>query len=133
MKYLVVGGMAIIQHGFLRTTEDIDLLLADTPENIANVRQALEILPDKAIREMSATDLEDYTVVRIVDEIIVDLMLRTCGISYEEARGEVEWVDIEGVTIPFATTSLLLKMKQTAREKDALDAMFLRQKIDGKK
>ncbi len=133
MKYLVVGDMAIIHHGFLRTTEDIDLLLADTPENISNVRQALEILPDKAIREMSATDLEDYTVVRIVDEIIVDLMLRTCGISYGEAQEEVEWVDIEGVTIPFATASLLLKMKKTGREKDALDAMFLRQKIDGKK
>ncbi len=125
--------MAVIQHGFLRTTEDIDLLLEASPENITNVRQALEILPDKAIRDMGETDLEDYTVVRIVDEIIVDLMLRTCGISYEEAEHEMQQVEIEGTTIPFATASLLLRMKQTGREKDALDAMFLRQKLERNK
>lgn len=128
-RYIVVDGMAVIQQGYLRATEDIDLLLDPSPENIERVRQALEILPDKAIREMEAEDLENYTVVRVADEIIVDLMLSTCGISYEEAEDEIEEVDIDGVSIPFASASLLLRMKQTGREKDALDAMFLARKI----
>ena len=37
-KYIVVGGFAIIQHGFARATEDIDLLIDTSPENIARVK-----------------------------------------------------------------------------------------------
>ena len=78
---------------------------------------------------MQPDDLENYTVVRVVDEIVVDLMLSTCGISYEKAQSEIEWVEIDDVSIPFATAALLLKMKQTGREKDRLDCMFLERKI----
>ena len=83
--YIVVGGMAIIQQGFLRATEDIDLLLENSRENQARVRKALEILPDQAVREMDETDLDEYGVVRVADEIVVDLMLSACGIAYEDA------------------------------------------------
>lgn len=130
VRYIVVGGMAMIQQGYLRATEDIDLLVDEAQENIARVRRALEILPDKAIREMETADLENYTVVRIADAVIVDLMLRTCGISYQEARDEIEWADIEGEQIPFASARLLIKMKQTGRQKDELDLLFLRRKLE---
>ncbi len=32
-KYLVIGGMAVIQAGFVRATADIDLLVDAAPEN----------------------------------------------------------------------------------------------------
>ncbi|MCH8959915.1 MAG: hypothetical protein IH820_00955 [Bacteroidetes bacterium] len=130
-RYIVVGGMAVIQQGYVRATDDIDLLLDKSPQNIEKVRSALEILPDKAILEMQPGDLENYTVVRVADEILVDLMLSTCGISYEQAKDEIEWMEIDDVPIPFATATLLLKMKQTGREKDRLDLMFLERKIAG--
>ncbi len=132
-RYIVVGGMAIIQQGFLRATEDIDLLIESSRENQQCVRAALETLPDKAVREMTPTDLENYLVVRVADEIVVDLMLKTCGISYEKAVSEVESVVIEGVPIPFASAKLLWKMKQTVREKDELDRQFLKMKLEGRK
>ena len=128
VEYVVVGGMAMIQQGYLRATEDIDLLLNDASDNIERARTALEILPDKAIREMSTNDLQTYSVVRIADAIVVDLMLRACGISYQEAKNEIEWKEIDGVPIPFASAGLLIKTKQTGREQDQLDLLFLRQK-----
>lgn len=128
-RYLVVGGMAVVQQGFLRATEGIDLLIDGSPENVARVRRALDISPDQAIREMGEHDLEQYTVVRVADEIVVDLMLRTCGIAYEEATDETEWITLDSVPIPFASARLLLRMKQTTREKDALDRLFLEQKL----
>ena len=131
--YIVVGGMAIVQQGFLRATEDIDLLLESSRQNQAKVRKALEILPDKAIREMSEEDLDAYGVVRIADEIVVDLMLSACGIAYDEAVGEVESVVIQGVPIPFASAKLLLRMKQTYRDKDIPDRIFLEQKLQTKR
>jgi hypothetical protein len=132
-RYIVVGGMAIIQQGFVRATEDIDLLIEKSQENQERVRMALETLPDKAVREMTPTDLENYLVVRVLDEIVIDLMLKTCGIAYEEATSEIERVVIDGVEIPFASAPLLWKMKQTVREKDELDRQFLRMKLEGKK
>ena len=129
-RYIVVGGMAIIQQGFLRATEDIDLLLQNSRENHARVRKALEILPDRAVREMGETDLEQYGVVRVADEIVVDLMLSACGIAYEDvAIDDIESVVIQGVLIPFASAKLLLRTKQTYRDKDIPDIMFLEQKL----
>ncbi len=41
-KYVVVGGMAMIQQGFLRATEYIDLLLEKSRQNQSKVRKAPE-------------------------------------------------------------------------------------------
>jgi hypothetical protein len=79
-RYLVVGGMAMNQHGMLRATADIDLLLEGSRENQERVLRALEILPDKAVREVKENDLDEYTVVRVADEIVVDL-LAACGVT----------------------------------------------------
>src|SRR3972149_11434611 len=70
-KYIVIGGLAIIQAGFVRATEDIDLLIEESPENQAKLRQALRILPDQAVSDLRDDDIEKYTVVRIADEIVV--------------------------------------------------------------
>lgn len=128
-RYVVIGGMAVIRQGFLRATEDIDLLLEKSRDNQIKVRQALEVLPDKAVLDLKETDLEEYEVVRVADEIVVDLMLSACGITYDEAREEIEVVAIQGVPIPFASARLLLRMKQTYREKDIPDRTFLEEKL----
>jgi hypothetical protein len=126
-KYVVIGGMAMIQAGFVRGTEAIDLLIDASTDNQAAVRKALEILPDKAVRELREGDLERYAVVRIADEIVVDLLLSAGGIAFAEAQSATVIVDVNGVPIPFASPQLLLRMKQTGREKDALDLLFLRE------
>jgi len=127
--YLVVGGMAMNQQGLLRATEDIDLLLEKSRDNQERVLKALEVLPDRAVLEVDKNDLDDYTVVRVADEIVVDLMLSACGVKYDDATGEIEAKDIKGVTIPFASAKLLLRMKQTYREKDIPDRLFLEEKL----
>ena len=73
-RYIVVGGMAVIQAGFVRATEDIDLLVEGSPENFARVQAGLSVLPDGAVREVTAEDLERYVVVRVADEVVVDLL-----------------------------------------------------------
>lgn len=130
-RYIVIGGMAMVLHGFNRGTEDIDLLVDRTIENIARLRQALAILPDNAVRDVRDTDLEDYGVVRVADEVVVDLMASACGIDFDTAYPEIDWREIEGIRIPFASPQLLLKTKQTVREKDAIDRLFLQRIICG--
>ena len=125
--YIVIGGMAMVQAGFVRTTEDIDLLIDSSAGNQARVRRALMQLPDQAVRDMAPDDVDKYSVVRVADEFVVDLMKSACGIGYEEAKAYVTFVDIGGVKIPFASPELLWKLKQTRREKDQLDLLFLKE------
>lgn len=133
VAYVVIGGFAINRLGLVRATDDLDLLIARDAANQALVKQALEILPDKAIRELGKDDLAKWVVVRVNDDITVDLMTEACGVSYEAAREEIELVELQGVSIPFASVGLMLKMKQGQREKDVVDRSFLQQLIKGRR
>ena len=129
VAYVVIGGFAINRLGLVRATDDLDLLIARDAANQALVKEALEILPDKAVKELAGDDLAQWVVVRVNDDITVDLMTEACGVTFEETRGGVEMVELQGVSIPFASAELMLKMKQGSREKDASDRSFLQQLI----
>lgn len=131
-RYLVCGGFAIRAAGFARNTGDIDLLIDPALENEARVFRALASLPDQAVLALSAGDVALYTVVRVADEIVVDLMASASGIAYADATGEIAIHEVDGVRIPFASPRLLWRMKRhTHREKDQVDLLFLRQLIEG--
>lgn len=69
--------------------------------------------------------------VRVADEIVVDLLAAACGVTYEEAvKAGSEIVRIQGVEIPVATKEMLIRMKDTVRESDAMDVRFLRLRIE---
>lgn len=127
-SYLVVGGFAIIHLGLPRTTGDIDLLMDASLDNEARVFDALATLPDGCVRELEPGDVAKFTVVRVADEILVDLMASASGITYTEAVGGLVIRNIDGVSIPFAGPELLYRMKKRAgREKDRGDIYFLEQ------
>lgn len=44
VKYLIAGGLAVVAHGYVRFTADIDLLLAMDKQNLGNAVSALETL-----------------------------------------------------------------------------------------
>ena len=126
-KYVVVGGFAIRAAGYIRSTMDVDFIVATDAENEARVFAALATLPDHAARELQSGELLQYTVIRVADEILVDLMGSAGGIDYAEAARDVVVREVDGVPIPFAAPRLLWRMKAvTHREKDAADLVFLR-------
>jgi len=133
VAYVVIGGFAINRLGFVRATEDIDLLVARDRANQTLLKKALEILPDGAIRELGDEDITQWLVVRVNDDITVDLMTEAAGMHYEDVAGGIETEMIEGVPIPFAGAEMMLKMKQSPREKDAVDRGFLQQLIRSRK
>lgn len=121
--------MAINRLGFIRATDDLDLLIARDLANQQVVRKALEILPDKAVCELAEEeDLSAWVVVRINDRITVDLMTEATGVGYDEAERFIEWQVIEGVRVPFASAELMLRFKQGWREKDVMDRKYLEER-----
>ena len=97
---MVVGGLAIIRHGFQRFTHDIDLLIETTKENEALVIEALCTLPDKAAAQLKPGEVGEYGVVRVGDEVVVDLMKSGCAVTYSDAIKDAVVDDVEGVQIP---------------------------------
>ena len=127
-RYLLIGGWAVILHGSVRTTKDIDLLVDPAAANVQAIRRALGDLPDNAVRELGDGEVAEYQVVRIADEVVVDLMASACGVTFAQAvaDGGSDEVVVEGVPIAVASKELLVRTKQTIRPSDAADVNYLR-------
>lgn len=115
----------MIAHGATRFTKDIDLLVDDEPDNIARVKRGLAVLADDAGAEVAEHDVRDHVVVRVADEIVVDLMGKACGLSYTDAMADVERIDLGGVMVPVASPAALIRMKNTYRPQDRIDREYL--------
>jgi hypothetical protein len=123
--YLLIGGFAVIAHGAGRFTKDIDLLVEDSPENVARVKRGLAVLADNAVAAVDDGDVRRYVVVRVADEVLVDLMGRACGVGYAEAVRDAETIERDGVAIPIPSPGTLIRLKDTPRPQDAIDRAFL--------
>lgn len=126
-RYVLIGGFAVIARGLERPTKDIDLLIDPSTENLDRIKRALAVLPDNAVQEVGSADMERYDVVRVADEIVVDLMAKACGVTWEEASRDADVLDLDGVEIPIAALETLIRTKQTGRPHDAADREFLEQ------
>jgi hypothetical protein len=121
----VIGGFAVMAHGAGRFTKDIDLLVDDSPANVGLVKRGLAVLVDNAASGVAEDDVQNHVVVRVADEVIVDLMGRACGLTYAEASRDAESIERGGVVIPVPSPATLIRMKDTPRPQDAIDRAFL--------
>lgn len=120
-EYLLIGGYALLAHGFQRATVDIDVLVPAQRAAGERVRNALLILPDHAAREIEPAWFEEGETIRVADEFVVDVMFKACGETYASLLPFETRIDLGGVTVRTVNLEGLLKTKQTYRDKDALD------------
>lgn len=136
LEYVLIGATAMGFHGVVRATEDIDLFVRATEDNVERLKRALEeAYPDDPhIAEISAADLlGDYPAVRYyppTGDLYFDVMTRLGeAASYETVRSEIKEVD--GVRVPVATPAALYRLKRdTVRPLDRQDADVLRRRFN---
>lgn len=132
VRYVIVGGCAVILHGYFRTTNDIDLLVDPSPENVVRIRDALyEIFKDEEVWEIGDEDIKKFTVLRYVPkkiDIAIDLMARIGSVDIEKALEDAEWIDLDETQIPLCGLTTLIETKKGVRPKDKDDLLFLRGK-----
>ncbi len=123
VEYILVGGHAVRLNGFVRATEDIDILLPSSAENGRRVIRALEFLP-------SSKDLDpewfsvppgDPENIRIADDLLIDLLFAANGQSYEDLLHHVRTLEVDGVPVRTLDIEGLLKTKTEYRAKDRID------------
>src|SRR5688500_10161427 len=100
-KYLICGAQACILHGLVRTTEDVDILVEASEENCRRVIEGLSRLADGAARELTPKDILENVVVKIADEVEVDVSTHAWKVTYDDAMPSAREVVIQGVKVPF--------------------------------
>lgn len=137
VEYVLVGGQAVRLNGYLRATEDVDVLVRASRDNGAKIIRALGHLASAAeLRPEWFAPGPDGAVenIRVADELLVDLLFSANGETYESVQPHVKELEIEGVRIRVLDIEGLLKTKTDYREKDVLDKKVLtriKQQISG--
>lgn len=132
LEYVLIGAAAMGFHGLIRATEDLDLVVRATPENIERLRAALREAyeNDPQIDEISAADLlGEYPAVRYYPpsgDLYFDLLTRLGdAASFDTVDAEVK--HLAGTPVRVATPAALYRLKKaTVRAIDHQDAAALR-------
>lgn len=127
VEYVLVGGQAVRLNGYVRATEDVDVLVRASRENGERIKRAMSFLPaaaelDAAWFEPQSGEVEN---IRVADEILVDLLFAANGETYETVQPHARVIEIEGVRLRVLDIDGLLKTKTDYREKDILDKRML--------
>lgn len=147
VNYLVVGGLAVIAHGYVRYTNDLDLVLALDEANVRRAMEALKLLAYKAKVPVDplefANPLTRASWVRdkqmVVFQLVSERFKREPIDVFVSEPFDVpsellacEWLTVgPTLKIPVVSKRVLLAMKREAsRPKDLLDIQYL-EKLEG--
>jgi predicted nucleotidyltransferase len=135
VEFVLVGGLAVTLQGYVRFTEDVDLLIDSSHHNIELLLATLENWGEGFARELSVDDFTDEEgAIRIVEETEqcqIDLFTRISGRKYADVLSDADSFLLNGRKIHFASKLSLIAWKEkSAREKDRLDAMALHELIE---
>jgi hypothetical protein len=120
-KYLVIGGIACVLHGYLRATTDVDILIERTLENAGLVLDGLSRIGYGFAREWTPGELLKRPITVIGDDPAVDVFTVAWKVKYEQAVRRSSVVDVDGVPIPLIAIDDLIETKRTGRALDATD------------
>lgn len=132
VQFVVVGGVAVALNGYVRMTEDVDILVEDSPANLGKLLAALAGFGEGFARELSVADFaDDEGAIRIVEEsesCQIDIFTRMGGLKFRDIARDAATHEISGRKIPYASKGSLIRLKSgSARERDLLDIAVLRQ------
>jgi predicted nucleotidyltransferase len=123
VKYLVIGGYALIQYAEPRYTKDLDLWINADASNAQAVYRALREFgaPLADLTEADFTQ-EGYFYQMGVPPVRVDILMGIPGVVFAEAWPRRMEVDFDGLLVSFISRQDLIAAKRAAgRPQDLLD------------
>lgn len=137
IKYLVVGGVAVNIHGYLRFTGDIDILLLLEEKNLEKMDKTMKKLKYQERLPVTITDLKNHAQVRkwikeknmtaysysppVDNPLIIDILAEE-SLKFEKYAKNKIRKKFQNTVIPIVSIDDLIYMKKKAnREKDIQD------------
>ncbi len=138
VEYVIIGGIAVAIHGYLRATKDLDIMIDPSPANVERLWGFIEEVAAEplAIGDFEARELPLPFEARSIVEGGGNWLLRTTlgrldvmqyapgAPDYEELADRSELKDLDGIVAPVRVCSLddLIAMKRAAnRDRDRVD------------
>jgi hypothetical protein len=123
VEFVIVGGYAVVFHGFIRSTQDIDILYRPTARNAKKIRTALAAfgLP-VSVKDCKAF-LEPGTIFRMgIPPERIKLINNVSGLDFEEiwrkkTAGAYGKAPVNYISKPH----LIINKKASGRPKDLMD------------
>ena len=138
VRFVVIGGMAVIAHGHIRATKDVDIVFDTAEENCSRFVGALKELRAEVLAsdtlpragEITASWLgEGDQFVFATEQGMLDALARTSVGGYDDlAPRAIETSMRDGSTFKGVSYDDLVRSKEAAgREQDMLDLKALRE------
>jgi len=131
VRYLVVGGVACALNGYVRTTEDVDVLVDPDPENLRKLLEVLNRVGEGHARDLHIEDFTDEEgAVRLVEDFPIDIFTRMGGKRYADMLPYRKVHDGDA-PVPFVDARGLILLKTgSPRPQDRVDVESLRRLSD---
>lgn len=131
VEYILVGGMAVILHGYVRTTGDMDVWVNRTKENYQKIAKAFFDF-GMPVFDMTEENFlgEHYDVWSFgVSPVKIELMTAVKGLNFEDAYKVSQLYTEDEITIRFLHLNSLIEAKKASgRYKDLDDLDQLNKK-----
>lgn len=127
VKYLVIGGYAVIKYAEPRYTKDLDLWVKADAANAKAVFNALRSF-GAPLAGLTENDFlsEGYFYQMGIPPVRVDILMSVAGLRFDEAWQQREEVNFEGVQVPFISRQhLIIAKRASGRPQDLEDAELL--------
>jgi predicted nucleotidyltransferase len=120
VEFVLVGGIAVQAHGYIRSTRDVDIVLSTAARAGGRLAQALSALGAEEIGRNARLTRFDTRAGRL-DVLDLEEMAGAPS-SFDELRRRALEVDLEGIEVPVAGLDDLIRMKRAAgRPQDLID------------
>ena len=129
VRYLVIGGYAVMKYAEPRYTKDLDLWVSVDKANAMAVYQSLKEFgaPLEGLTEADFAQ-EGYFYQMGRPPMRIGVLMSVPGANFEEAWARRNEVELANLQIPFASKADLISMKlASGRPQDLLDVENLRQ------
>lgn len=123
VEYAVVEGLAVILNGYPRQTNDTDLLVDPSPENIRRLLKFLSGWGEGWARELTPVDfLPQEGSIRVIEEFELDLFTQMKGRRLADFRPHLRYLKSGDCSIAYLGPAQLIELKSGSwRDKDRLD------------
>jgi predicted nucleotidyltransferase len=125
VEYILVGGYAVILHGYRRVTGDMDIWVNRTKENYSRLVSAfnefrLPVFDMTEERFLNPESADVFSYGR--PPVSIDIITQLKGVNFSEAFSQAQTFEEEGLKIRFIHLNNLIQAKKAAgRHKDLDD------------
>jgi predicted nucleotidyltransferase len=128
VKFIIVGGVAVALNGFVRTTEDVDILVEASAQNVTRLLNELGNFGEGHARELSSADFSDSEgAIRIIEDFPLDVFTVMRGKRYADLIGSTKSTRIDDVDVRYLNTEGVISLKSDSqRDQDRIDVSALR-------